>query len=76
MKDKVFIFLTIVLIILFAVTVLENIVALQCLDIVKHAEVRPLENDSSQDKNISEIVTRLEEVGLEPREAEYYKVVD
>ena len=47
------------LLVLFVVSVLENI---------------PMDKKESVD--VSEIVTSLEEIGLEPREAEYYQVMD
>ncbi len=68
--DRLFIFVAAVLVFLFALTVFQNT-----------SKVYTLVNDKSVNlpkgpepkAEIPEILTRLEEAGLEPREASYYE---
>jgi len=64
-KDGLFIFLSIVLMILFAASVLENASS----SVVR----RPSFEEPVQTENMSETLTRLEDAGLRPREAKYYE---
>lgn len=66
-KDSLFIFLTVVLMILFAASILENIS-------ISRPAVDKIPAVQFQQKSASEILARLEEAGLKPREAKYYKV--
>jgi hypothetical protein len=64
-KDKLFISLSVILIILFAVVVLEK-----SLTSAKHHPGEP------GDEAVSKIEADLRTLGLEPKEAAYYKVID
>ncbi len=66
MKDKLFIFLSIILVTLFAIRISENI---SSNPLFERSLNRPVEVKSNTD----EILIRLEEAGLEPREAKYYE---
>lgn len=68
MKDKLFIFIIIVLLALFAVSILENIPQGRGHLSVPYPE-RP------EDKTLA-ILTTLEQAGLKPQEANYYQVMD
>ena len=71
MKDKLFILVTIILLILFAVSVLENMFFSTSLEEYSDTILfERVENDAS------EILIELKQAGLEPREAEYYQVMD
>jgi len=72
MKDRIFIFISVVLIILFAISALENVdfFSTRSKDIVR---AKPPE---AAEPRTSKILTMLEERGLEPRKARYYKVID
>jgi len=67
-KDRLFIFLSIVLMILFAASVLENISSF----VIRRSSFE----EPVQTENIGGILTRLEEAGLRPREAKYYEVIE
>ena len=68
MKDRPFIFIIVLLIILFAANVLENIFL--------ERGSKFIFSTSSKNKFAAEILTTLDKLGLEPHEAEYYKVID
>ena len=73
-KDVLFIFLTVVLIALFMAEIFSN---LPVSDPGKPAGIRPQQDSASnvQVEDITGILTRLEEAGLKPVEAKYYKVI-
>jgi hypothetical protein len=65
-KDRLFIFLSIVLIILFIARVLEN------MSISTLFGRKP----RSRAEDISGVLIKLEEANLEPQEARFYRVID
>lgn len=67
MKDRIFIFLTVVLLILFAARIFSNI----------EGQIEQEEDGLGiqPEEDISGVLTMLDEAGLEPREAEYYKII-
>lgn len=70
MKDKLFIFLTATLLLLFAASILGNIFfSTKFIP----SEIKALKEYKDPS---SDILTRLEKAGLEPREASYYQVKD
>lgn len=75
MKDRLFIFLTIVLLILFAVNVLENAsFFLTSLEEDRNAVLFERAPKGRAENSTAEIISRLEQAGLEPREAKYYRI--
>lgn len=70
MKDKLFIFLTIILLILFAVRIASNIPREDIKETPEKEIAKIMHEDDALTRNI---LTRLENAGLEPREAKYYK---
>ena len=74
MKDRLFIFITIILVVLFVASVLENILFSTSLEeysgTILFERAKRVENDTSG------ILIELEQTGLQPREADYYQVVD
>jgi len=75
MKDRLFIFVSAVLIVLFAAVLLEN------ANLFFHSSGRdnieqPSQLQTETDKRTDKILSRLEEAGLKPQEARYYKVID
>ncbi|MDP6685363.1 MAG: hypothetical protein QGI05_00250 [Candidatus Omnitrophota bacterium] len=69
MKDKIIILLTVVLLLLFTARVLENIAPSEDRGTQSSVVYGPSQEERSRD-----ILLDLEEVGLEPREANYYKI--
>ena len=67
MKDRVFIFIAIALIVLFAASILENVSMLPRPNLARHTEI--------QSRQVKDLI-RLEQAGLEPQEAKYYRVID
>lgn len=66
-KDKIFIFFSAVLVILFVASVLEK------TSLIQRKDVSQVENII---KDTSKALNRLKEKNLIPQEAEYYKVID
>ena len=73
MKDKFFIFVSAVLIVLFAVSVLEN---MSFVSTSFEEDAGKLIVRAGPPESVESTLTRLEEAGLEPREAKYFKVID
>ncbi|MEE8317592.1 MAG: hypothetical protein V3S13_01625 [Candidatus Omnitrophota bacterium] len=65
-KDRLFIFLSIVLIILFIASLLEQM----SISTLSGRRLRP------QAEDISGILIKLEEANIEPQEAKYYRVIN
>lgn len=72
-KDRLFIFLAAVLIILFAVEIFLNLSRPNLDDFLRLNLVHQADR-TKQDTD--KILIRLEQAGLEPKEAEYYMVYD
>ncbi len=66
-KDSIFIILTIALLILFGIVISENL---------ESVSFQRKEEKVENVKNSSGILSRLEELGLAPREAKYYRVTE
>jgi len=76
-KDRLFIFLAAVLIILFAVSVLESISFFSTSLEEDQSTLLFEQAPKGRVENITnEILTHLEKAGLEPKEAEYYKIIE
>jgi len=65
-KDRLFIFLSIVLIILFIASLLEQM----SISTSSERSIRP------QAEDISGVLIKLEEANLEPQEARFYRVIN
>lgn len=84
MKDRIFLFISVVLIILFVAGIVENILLLSLPSLSGKGNSEQASLDAGmvekplqlQPKLKDDILTRLEEAGLEPREARYYRVID
>lgn len=65
-RDRFFVFLVVLLTILFAYEIYMNI----CGEVFDRPEIL------SPETGVDEILNKLKEAGLEPKEARYYKVID
>lgn len=74
-KDSIFIILTIVLLGLFGITISENLKSLSFDATVTEPRLQKEKKIEDID-GVSRILTRLEEIGLKPREAKYYRVIE
>ncbi|MFC1667295.1 hypothetical protein ACFL0P_05490 [Candidatus Omnitrophota bacterium] len=73
MRDRLFIFLTCVLMLLFLASVAENIFShLESPEQYKEAVV----GSGKPGRMLKELLIGIEEAGLKPYEAKYYKVID
>jgi len=68
-RDRLFIFVSAVLVFLFALTVLQN---KMLYTFVNDKSVKHLAGPEAEDSS-AEILATLKEAGLEPREARYYE---
>ena len=68
LKDNIFIFLTAVLLILFTLKIGE--------DIRPSLVARPSEDLPKVDIGVGQRIRELEAIGIVPREAKYYEVID
>ncbi|NQT75450.1 MAG: hypothetical protein HQ566_02885 [Candidatus Omnitrophica bacterium] len=69
-SDRLFIFVAAVLVFLFAFTVFQNTSKVYPPPRIKNVNLPKVPEPKAE---IPEILTRLEEAGLEPREARYYE---
>ena len=75
-RDRLFLFISVVLILLFAIRVLKNIQELPRFDLGFFQIQKKAEEKTKVQPRQLEILTGLEQEGLEPQEAKYYEVID
>ena len=68
MKDRLFIFIAAVLLMMFAIEIFSNLTGGKSID-------RPPAEALLKGENIDEILARLQKAGLQPQEAKYYKII-
>ena len=74
-RDSIFIILTIVLLGLFGITISGNLKSLSFNATITESGLQEEKKIEDTD-GASRILIRLEEMGLEPREAKYYRVTE